>query len=297
MRDTLKRLVPDKIRQRMNKNLPDQNTPETELNANYLLAHLYTPLINPNEKKKTFSFDYKKSTALPYKNDPFPLPSPELRMGYAPDNDEEYHQSGVKSSDTIRKILQEQKIIMDENTTAMDWGCATGRSLRHFWKEAQKGEFWGLEQDAPATKWNKENLSPPFHFLTCSAYPHLPFHDDKFTFVYGLSVFTHIVHFQDLWLMEFQRILKKNACAIFTIHDESTWDYCQKNLTTPWLPDIDVSKGLEHDILICQGHDWASTITFYRTEWIRKEWNQYLEVVDIKPMAEGYQTAIVLRKK
>jgi SAM-dependent methyltransferase len=104
----------------------------------------------------------------------------------------------------------------------MDWGCATGRTLRHFAVEAGANEFWGTDQDEASVTWAKENLSPPFRFVTCTAYPHLPFSDSKFGLIYGLSVFTHLEYLQDLWLMEIHRVLRSGGHAIFTVHDEHT---------------------------------------------------------------------------
>lgn len=229
-----------------------------------------------------------------------PLAPREIRMGYGK-TDEQHLESGRTTASSIRSILADHNIALDKGSVVMDWGCAGGRVLRNFTKEAEQGEFWGLDRNEQATRWAKENLSPPFHFLTVAEYPHLPFPDDKFSLVYGVSVFTHIEHLVDLWLMEFHRILRKGSHAIFTIHDEYTakWLYEHNNEPWPWIPpDLDLLEIPNHDvtnITIASGN-YAGTYTFFKQNWIRREWGRYFEVVEIRPFAEFYQTAVLLRK-
>jgi ubiquinone/menaquinone biosynthesis C-methylase UbiE len=35
----------------------------------------------------------------------------------------------------------------------LDFGCGTGRVLRHFQTEAQRAEFWGCDIHAPSISW------------------------------------------------------------------------------------------------------------------------------------------------
>ena len=114
----------------------------------------------------------------------------------------------------------------------MDWGCRDCRVLRHFAVEAQESEFWGVDQHGPSIEWAKDHLSPPFKFVTCSAYPHLPFEDRTFDVIFGLSVFTHIISLSDAWLMELRRILVPGGYGLFSVHDEHTWQLLSQNEVT-----------------------------------------------------------------
>jgi len=40
--------------------------------------------------------------------------------------------------------------------------------------------------------WCQQRMSPLFKFATTTSFPHLPFEDGYFDFVYAGSVFTHI---------------------------------------------------------------------------------------------------------
>jgi len=221
-------------------------------------------------------------------------------MGYGVDK-ETFLSIGKRTADLIRKIVEREKIPWCPKLSVMEWGCATGRVLRHFAEEARHGDFWGVDQAGEHISWCKENLSPPFSFLTCTAYPHLPFEDRRFTLVYGISVFTHLYHLIDAWLVEFRRLLAPGGYAVFTIHDEHTWKFfTQRPEQCPrWLSRDDLVEGLNSDImafLYSDSGSWDTTYTFFRTEWIRAEWGRYFEVVSIEPYAEDYQTAVVLRK-
>jgi SAM-dependent methyltransferase len=224
-------------------------------------------------------------------------------MGHSAD-DGEYEQSGAQTANWLRAVARREGIDLERQASVMDWGCATARVLRHFVKEAQQGEFWGVDQSGPAIVWNRENLSPPFKFLTCTAYPHLPFEDNKFALIYGLSVFTHVLHLIDTWIMELRRILVPGGCALFTIHDEHTWEDLAKNdelrqrwINNKWWADESFATGLEHDLEFFGGlDDWNRVVSFLRSDWVSHTWGQYMQVVSIEHYSDSYQTAVLLRK-
>jgi len=224
-------------------------------------------------------------------------PTPAFNI-YGFESSAAFLQAGEKSASALRSMMRDHKIPLHDEGAVLDWGCASGRVLRWFAQEAQEIEFWGVDQDEAPIAWAKENLSPPFHFVTGTAYPHLPFADNKFNFIYGLSVFTHLEHFPDLWLMEMQRVMQPGGYAVFTIHDEYTVQYLLKHGRLPWLPtDLSLSEINQHEVTIIRGKTWGQTVTFFRDDYIQREWGRYFEVVEIRPYSEGYQSAVVLRKR
>ena len=221
-------------------------------------------------------------------------------MGHAAD-DQSYLQAGEASAGFIRSILRREDVALTPGDSVLEWGCAGGRVLRHFAPEAARGDVWGVDQHGPAISWCKEHLSPPFKFLTCTAYPHLPFEDGTFKLVYAGSVFTHIQHLMDMWLMEFRRILRPGGYALFTVHDEHTWQAlagseAQRRIVDPAGLE-DFSKTLDHELsFLYTGGRWYDVVSFLRSDWITREWSQYLDVVSFEPWSESYQTTVVLRK-
>jgi SAM-dependent methyltransferase len=219
-------------------------------------------------------------------------------MGYAVDSDWSYVAGGAGSAGVVRDLAAAHGCNLATCGSVMDWGCASGRTLRHFALEAGASEFWGVDQDEACITWAKENLSPPFRFVTGTAYPHMPFPDEKFGFVYGLSVFTHLEHLRDLWLMEINRVLRTGGHAIFTVHDEHTARYIAENERPPWIPaDFPLEELTRHEVTIFRGDHWYETYTVMTNEYIRREWGRYFEVLEIRPLSEGYQSAVVLRKR
>jgi SAM-dependent methyltransferase len=270
--------------------------------SNDVLASLYWPQAYQVTEtgKCTWNRQIHSSSSNP---STLPFPPSELRMGHSAD-DAGFSAAGEQSANWIRRIAQREGIALDRDASVMDWGCASGRVLRCFAKEAEHGEFWGVDQYGAAIAWSKENLSPPFKFLTCTAYPHLPFEDHKFNLIYGLSVFTHVLHLMDMWIMELRRILVPGGYALFTIHDEHTWKHLAENdemrrqwIADKWWADESFDEGLKHDVeFFGDFNNWSSVVSFFKTDWLAREWGQYMEVVSIEPLCENYQSTVVLRK-
>lgn len=244
----------------------------------------------------------RRNTRARASEDPLPLPPAELRMGYTAD-DKAYLAAGEHTVNEIREILRREGVALGEGDAVLDWGCASGRVVRHFADQALRGEVWGADQHSPSIQWAKENLSPPFKFLTCTAYPHLPFEDVKFKLIYAGSVLTHLAHLTDMWLVELRRILAPDGCALVTIHDDHTWRMLAEDqgvrrmwMDNGWLGEEELAKELEGDVLVIgTGKGWDEVITFFRRDWIEQEWGQYFARVSFAN-PEAYQSTVVLRK-
>jgi len=289
------KLLPESIKQ----SLRDWVRQTAGMNSSQMLAKLYEPL-EMAEQKELLYFDageFVRGRTETHIGE-IPVPAGSLRKGYGK-SPEEFVQLAKNTASLLRTVMRERQIVFDGDAAMLDWGCATGRVLQEFREEASRCEFWGTDIDGTAIAWAKEQLSPPFHFVTCTVYPHLPFEDRKFSFIYGGSVFTHIRYLEDFWLVELGRILQPGGVMVFTVQNEDTIQWFRDNYIGPRrIPrDFDLSRLTAHDQVYLTGDDWAGELTFFKTDWIRKAWGRYFEVVDIKPTAEGFQTAVVLEKK
>lgn len=264
--------------------------------ANSTLGLLHRPAIEGG--KRTHYFSDPISLAQPRASGGLPVPPPELRMGYATQSEEAFLESGAGTAASLRAIFASHAIAVGESGCALEWGCASGRVLRHFAPEAARCEFWGADPDEACMIWARENLAPPFHFVTCTAFPHLPFEDGKFSLIYGISVMTHIERLRDAWLSELARILRPGGWAVLTIHDERTAEIFAKTGSPSWMPyDLDPAEIPRHEIAVIGGGTWSGVFTFFRSDYIRREWGRWFEVAEIRPEAESYQSAVVLRKR
>lgn len=230
--------------------------------------------------------------------DGLPLPPTSLTMGYGAGNMDHYLACGRKSYESLTGLLRQQQVELKAGDAMLDWGGASGRVVRNFIAEAQRGcEVWGCDVHTPSIQWAQDHLSPPFRFFNSSALPNLPFGDGHFKFIYGLSVFTHLIAQRDLWLLELRRVLRPDGCLILTVHNESTWEWFRNNKAPQWMPPQfrDVAE-MPGECIDIRGSRWEHCYTFFHSNYLRRVWGQFFRVADIVPCAEGYQTAVVLRK-
>ena len=242
-----------------------------------------------------------------------PIPPPHLRPGAVdkfcaanrnrqpqPNEDPEvaYLRSGKAVADAIAVAIESQGASVASVGNVLDWGCSSGRVLRHFAEPAKNAEFWGVDVAAPFVRWAQEHISPPFFFTTATSLPHLPFEDNFFGLVYSISVVTHIEHLRDAWLTELRRVLKPGGLALLTIMDEHTLDAYAELGRPPWLPrNLSLEEMKRHDEALLRGPDWSLTFVFLRSDYCVREWGRIFDVVDVIPHFEFAQTAILLRKR
>ncbi|HEX7653616.1 MAG TPA: methyltransferase domain-containing protein [Verrucomicrobiae bacterium] len=242
---------------------------------------------------------YPAPTAPQIAADGLPLPPESLTMGYGAGNMDQYLECGRRSYESLTGILRGQGVELGAGDAMLDWGGAAGRVVRNFTAEAKRGcAVWGCDVHAPSIHWAQNHLSPPFRFFNSSALPNLPFPDGHFKFIYGLSVFTHLIALRDLWLLELRRVLHPEGCLILTVHNEATWEWFRQNHTPHWVPkEFRSMAEMPGECIDIRGSRWEHCYTYFHSNYLRRVWGQFFRVADIVPCAEGYQTAVVLRKQ
>src|SRR5215208_2029484 len=148
------------------------------LTANKVLDSLYSPLEfrSAGENKLVWS---RSTTTASGPTGALPIPPAELRMAYNTNAADGFLASGQYTADWLHRLAGLHSIKLLDR--ALEWGCGTGRVRRHFQEEARVAEYWSIDQAGPHIAWCKDHLSPPFKFVTCTAYPHLPFPDNHFS--------------------------------------------------------------------------------------------------------------------
>jgi ubiquinone/menaquinone biosynthesis C-methylase UbiE len=275
------------------------------LKANAVVDALYTPsssdaampLSKPGQRFTRQSIWRMKDSRRRGADQPLPVPPPELL--YYGDTDR-HLATGQSDSLKLRQLFDQLGLRLS-GLSVLDWGCRDCRVLRHFAADARVCNFWGVDQDGTCIEWAKENLSPPFRFVTCSAYPHLPFEDRTFDVIVGISVFTHIVSLADAWLMELRRILVPGGYGLFTVHDEHTSQFLSENDEMRKLFELeheDIASAAGADLVVVDGPELPSEYVnvFHSTARIQQEWGQYFEIVSIQPRAFYHQSMVVIRK-
>ena len=238
--------------------------------------------------------------------DGFPIPPPELWAGYGA-NSEEYVASGREHFESMMRVMEGVGVKVGAGQRILDLGCAAGRMIRCFCRNADGIEVWGVDQSAPHVLWCQQNLSPPCKFVTTTTFPHLPFEDNYFDFIYAGSVFTHIGDLEDTWLMELRRITRPRGTLFITVSDNHTIDLFMSSPPGHWLHNTSLRQQLlefenSHHFLE-SGYQMIMTMwqpgnaqILHDRQYIRERWSCYFEILSIVPEAYGYQTAIVMRK-
>jgi hypothetical protein len=96
-----------------------------------------------------------------------PLPPPDVRRGYAPEDDSGYLEWGKADHDRIVGMVKQYAEYKPE-MTILDWGCSSGRVLRHFHDEHKQlgWRLLGTDVQAFLIQWMRQYFPPEFE-VTC----------------------------------------------------------------------------------------------------------------------------------
>jgi len=171
----------------------------------------------------------------------------------------------------------------------LDFGCGTGRVLRHFQSEAQRAEFWGCDIHAPSIVWLSENLAN-VHVFKNKEVAELPLESNYFDLIYVISVFTHLASTWKAWLAELRRVLKPGGILLNTFHNRVAYEY-----TTGQRFD-EKSAGM---LVLHHDRDWneGGAMVYHSNWWIDEHWGEFFNVEFISREAlDGWQSLAVLSK-
>ena len=228
---------------------------------------------------------------------PVPPDGP-LRRYPAGEPVERYLRSGADDAARI-EALAAAHMPLRPAMSLLDFGCATGRVLRHFGPRWQKT---GCDLDAVMIDWLRRQWpSGEATVFTAHALPHLPLPDRSLDLVYAVSVFPHLKFHWDAWLMEWRRVLRPGGLCIFTAQCEDAWRYYHERAHEPW-----VREGHPSDLLAAHAElpddylligDAMTSQTFFRRAFLQASVGMYFDLAEwagVPPF--GYQDWIVCRK-
>ncbi|MEJ0102858.1 MAG: class I SAM-dependent methyltransferase [Bacteroidota bacterium] len=239
------------------------------------------------------------------KRDSYPIPLTEDREGYFDDRHYDFWLDGLSEFLKIKRNCERASVIFEANTKILDFGCATGRVLRHFALQSIV-ECWGCDINENHVIWCNRYLPPSVKVFQNSSLPHLMIEENFFDVIYCLSVFTHIETFETSWLCEIRRVLKKGGIAYVTIHDETSWENMPKDwgvgyaLTNhPEFQEKWLKEGFPNEKFVSrwQADKSYSSNVFYKIDYIRNVWGKFFNILDIIPMGSNYQTVLILQKQ
>lgn len=200
---------------------------------------------------------------------------------------EEFDRSGSEEKRALLKLLPPGWSFRGKRV--LDFGCGSGRTLRHFLSEAEAGEFWGADIDSLSIDWLECNLSPPFHLIRSQAEPPLGLEHGTFDLIWALSVFTHLTDNSLAWLRELHSLLRPGGLLIASYMGRWTSIWL---LSEPW---DENSVGM-NVLRTGQGWDAGGPLVLMSDWWVREHWGRAFEIDQVLPEMNG-QTWVLLRKR
>ncbi|MGB9377467.1 MAG: class I SAM-dependent methyltransferase, partial [Mycobacteriales bacterium] len=174
----------------------------------------------------------------------------------------------------------------------LDFGCGSGRFLRHLINAGTGAVFEGADIDADCIDWLHRHLPPPHRALRNRPLPPLPRPDGHYKLIYAMSVFSHLTDAWAAWLCELHRLLTDDGVLIATVIGQAAGPIFGEE---PW---IDDRIGM---LVLGPGRPWVAggPMVLHSHWWLREHWGRAFTVLDI---ASGGRTTfgqdvIVLRKR
>lgn len=133
-----------------------------------------------------------------------------------------YLQSGVFAFRDIQKTLSKNEINPSHFEEVLDFGCGTGR-IAWRWKNEYGSHVYGTDYNKDLVSFCRDNSEKVERFSKNKIKPPLKYEEEKFSFVYANSVFTHLdAKLQKKWMGEVKRVLKKKSYVYITLHGDSS---------------------------------------------------------------------------
>ncbi len=239
--------------------------------------------------------------------DSYPIPCPQDREGYSPGHDDQYWLSGL---DDYLKVMDAAGRHGVTPTTVFDFGCASGRVLRHFAAQTEIAEIWGSDINGRHIRWLYEHLPHTVKPIFNHCIPSIPIPDKSVDVISAFSVFTHIDTFETCWLAELRRILSDDGIAYLTVHNEDTWAAIRDQIDNPKNRLIQSLLKIDPEFREKIEKELPDTKTVYRfsesgpyraqvfhsNNYLQQVWGRFFDIVEILPLHHVRQTVLVLRK-
>ena len=243
--------------------------------------------------------------------DPYPIPLPIDREGYGTIEHSPQHWA-TGHGDWLNVCNALARYHSSKTERLFDFGCATGRFLRHVMLFSDL-QAHGCDFAPANVDWVKRHLPGDMNVVLNTADPELPFPERHFDIVTAFSVFTHIDEGEKEWLEELKRVTKKSGLLYITIQNEASW---KKVLGRPGMfahlenakftvPSLTINEELferpmPSDRIVfrkSEDHVYNSNV-WHSTEYIHQHWSPHLEILDIANNAHtSFQSSVIARPK
>lgn len=141
---------------------------------------------------------------------------------------EQYYAMGRQAAEDIAGLLARNNLQISDFGNILDFGCGCGRIIRHF-RQKTKANLHGTDYNSGLVNWCKKKLKfGDFHKNELA--PPLSYENDKFDFIYLISVFTHLDgDLQKKWMVELRRVLRPGGTLLFTTHGDKYFEFLSED--------------------------------------------------------------------
>jgi SAM-dependent methyltransferase len=252
-----------------------------------------------------------------------PFPSKELMTNVSGlSNDRDFAAHGVE---IFRALAQASPRLITDYRNILDFGCGCGRLARMF--KGHPNKVVGCDIDTRHVNWVAENLEYMSVYLT-GVNPPLPFGNNEFDAIIGISVFTHLTEkTQDDFLAELSRIASSDGYLFLTVHGSRALARAKSEKTIRdmiWVDEqlfnracMDFEQN-RHAFILQQGHlttvgadtvpeepvktvikePYQYGIAFIPERYVLHHWAKWFTIVEIRKGAiHDFQDMVVLRPK
>lgn len=244
------------------------------------------------------------------KNDKAPIPATEDRELYHGDRHLDWWFSGLTAWLFIKDYYGQHRGSLQPGSVFFELGCATGRVLRHPLFQDPGLKILGCDLNARHVDWVQKFLPQKARVFQNSAYPCLPLPDNSIDLGVACSVFTHIDDMESSWLMELRRIMKPGALFFITFMSEKFWMKCGSHPAWSWNVDTFLKLNCEIQltresfaspmpqpkVVLAWPHAVYNTVVFHHTDYVRRVWGRYLDIMDILEAPFDFQDLAILAK-
>ena len=236
------------------------------------------------------------------KLDTYVLPTTSDREGYFGHNHFSYWASGLRDRNNLMACAKRLGI---EPESYLDFGCATGRVIRHFATAEKQIQTYGCDINRMHVDWCAKYLPQNLTVFQNHSIPTMPLPDNSIDMVSAFSVFTHIEAFETSWLMEIKRILKPGGIAWLTVHSEKTfeevkegWPLYKGLRNHPEFAKYKENQVMDQDRLVFRwksDRSYSSNV-FYSNDYLSRTWGRILEIKETHRRLPAFQDVVVLQK-
>jgi SAM-dependent methyltransferase len=184
---------------------------------------------------------------------------------------------GRRCADALRAILPAGWSF--EGKRVLDFGCGSGRTLRHLIDEAAVAEVHGCDIDEPSIRWLHEHYAPRFQLAVNGEEPPLPYPAEHFDLVWAVSVFTHLTDSWSRWLVEIRRVLRPGGLFVATFAGSG---YAVALADPPWCEEWDENRIGMNALLPAAPWEEGGPAVFHSRWWLAEHWGRAFEILETR---------------